>query len=300
MRRDWINCNTCGANAYQVMAYSGEWPIGKCTRCGLIYVNPIPVFEPSDEFSEMSQEFVYTQFMHNSITNEILDHDGAQLSFQRQKIAQLTGENWPQIRLLEVGCGSGAAVRAAVDHGWEATGLDIDPQLIESGRRQLNVDLRCTPLLEAGLPANHYHFVRLRDVIEHLPNPYEVLLEIKRILVPGGVLLLATPNEAGLPTQLRLMMGGKRRNVATVPPPHHLHGFTMPTLQKILQRAGLQTLETLTTTPVDPAYVTANNMKSLENRFYVAFWRGAKALGRGSMLIAWARKVGCSDPPTTH
>ena len=45
---------------------------------------------------------------------------------------------------------SGHTMALAV--GWEATGIDIDPQLIEEGKQQLKADLRCVSILESGLP----------------------------------------------------------------------------------------------------------------------------------------------------
>lgn len=290
MQRDWISCNTCGADEYQVLNYVEEWTIGKCSRCNTVYVNPIPTFAPDNEFSEVSKEFQYTRFMHGEITPEILRHDSAQLQRHCAKIVELTGRIWPQIRFLDVGCGSGASVKAATDAGWKATGVDLDPQLIASGKRQFDVDLRCTPLLDAAFPDASFDFVRLRDVIEHLPNPYAALLEIKRILAPGGVVLLATPNQEGLSTQLRVALGGKLTKVATVPPPHHLHGFTPATLSRILARSGLEVLEVKTTTPVDPDYVTANNMRGMSKPAHVLFWKSAQWLGQGSMVVVWGRK----------
>lgn len=290
MQSEWISCNTCGADSYRVLNQVKEWSIGKCSCCDTVYVNPIPVFAPDNEFSEMSKEFQYTQFMHGEITPEILKHDSAQLQRHCIEIKRLTGSLSPKIRFLDVGCGSGASVKAATDAGWSATGVDLDPQLIASGKRQFDVDLRCTPLLDAAFPDASFDFVRLRDVIEHLPNPYAALHEIKRILTPGGVLLLATPNQEGLPTQLRVCLGEGHTRVATVPPPHHLHGFTPETLSRILHRSGLEVLEVTTTTPVDPDYVTANNMRSTANPAYVLFWKGAQWIGKGSMVVAWGRK----------
>lgn len=290
MKKDWISCNTCGADDYQIMAYSREWPIGKCGQCGQVYVNPIPVFEAGVEFSSVSKEFQYTQFMHGDITPDILRHDEIQLKQHLAEIRRLTDQGWQEVRFLDVGCGSGASVKAATELGWEATGLDIDAELIASGHRQLGVDLRCTALLDARLPDEYFHFVRLRDVIEHLPNPFESLQEIRRILAPGGVLLLATPNEDGLPTHIRRWLGVRPTSVATVPPPHHLHGFTPDTIKRIIERTGFTVMEVKTTTPVDPDYVTANNMRSRRKLAHIVAWEGGRLIGRGSMLIAWARK----------
>jgi len=290
MKKDWILCNTCGVDDYQVMAYIGGWPVGKCAQCGQVYVNPIPVFDAGGEFSQLSREVQSSEDAHGETTPQILRHDEIQLKQHLAEIRRLTDHGWAEVRFLDVGCGSGAAVKAAAQLGWAATGLDIDGQLIAAGQRQSGVDLRCTTLLDARLPDDHFHFIRMRDVIEHLPNPYEALLEIRRMLVPGGVLLLATPNEDGLPTQVRLWLGRRPTRVATGPPPHHLHGFTPETLSRILVRTGYNLMEVKTTTPVDPTYMTSSNMRSRRNLVYSLVWESARMIGRGSMVVAWAQK----------
>ena len=289
MEKVWIKCNSCGADSFQELSSVGEWHIGRCSQCSLIYVNPTPFFNASEDFSEMSLDFQYTQYMHLQISQKTLDFERQQMRWQLAQATSL-GATPTQGRLLDVGCGSGASVRAAVDLGWEALGIDIDPQLIKHGREQLGVDLRSTTLLEAGLPDTAFDFIRLRDVIEHLPNPYDILLEIRRLLAPHGVVLIVTPNENGLPTRARLLLGKERNRVATVPPPHHLHGFEPSTLQRILERAGLSVQQITTTTPVDRRYVTSNNMRSTNQYLYRLIWRSSKALGMGSVLVAWATK----------
>lgn len=290
MVKQTITCNACGADDFVKLSSVGEWSIGKCARCELVYVNPAPFFEPNPEFSAISKDFQYTQYMHQKITPEILHHEAVQLSGHLREITRLTGQTLTAPRYLEVGCGSGASVRAADDLGWQALGLDIDPELIATGQQQLHADLRCTPLLQSGLEEEKFDFIRLRDVIEHLPDPFDNLVMIRKLLAPGGVALFVTPNEDGLPTRMRLLLGGTRDRVATVPPPHHLHGFTPQTLNRLLDRAGFIRLATRTTTPVDPEYVTSNNMRSSRNPAYVCFWQGARALGMGSMLVTWARR----------
>ena len=117
-------------------------------------------------------------------------------------------------------------------------------------------------------------------------------IEIKRILVPGGVTLLVTPNEDSLTHGLRRFLGAKRDTVAAVHPPHHLHGFTPVTMKRIIERAGLTPLLIKTTMPVDPAYVTSNNMRSSTNKAFVAAWHVTQAVGQGSVLVGWLKKEG--------
>ncbi len=237
----------------------------------------------------MSLDFQYTRFQHD-VTPDVLAHDREQFRQQCEVASRLTSRDLRAGRFLDVGCGYGGTVHAAAQMGWEAVGIDIDPVLVENGRRQLGADLRCGTLPDGRLEGSRFDFIRLRDVIEHLPNPFEVLVELKRLLARGGVVLIATPNEGGLPTRVRDLVGVRRAVVATVAPPHHLHGFSPSTLRRILERAGLRPLAVRTTTPVDPHYVTARNMKSASSTMRVLVWKAATGLGMGSMLIGWAMK----------
>jgi SAM-dependent methyltransferase len=291
MKKHWISCNACGADDYRSLSSVGEWQIGKCTRCGLVYLNPAPFFEPTPEFSEVSRGFQYTRYMHETITPKIFAHESNQFRSQLREIHRLTGTSFPAMRYLEVGCGSGASVRAAADLGWEAIGIDIDPELIRTGTAQHGADLRCTPLLRGGFDAGTFNFIRLRDVIEHLPDPYESLLEIQRLLCPGGVALFVAPNDGALLNRLRGLCGFKRGKIAWGEPPHHIHGFTPVTLQRILQRAGFKILMMKTTTPVDPDYVTSNNMRSAKRTDLVCIWEGSRMLGMGNFLVGWVQKA---------
>ncbi len=289
-RTKWISCNACGVDDARELGCVGDWHIRACNQCELVYVNPIPFFEPTREFSKMSLDFQYTRFQRD-VTPEILAHDEAQFRRQSQLMRGWTGRDGPG-RLLELGCGSGSVVHAAARLGWEALGIDIDPALVEVGQRKLGANLRCGTLPDASLPDSSFDFIRLRDVIEHLPNPLEVLVDIERILAPGGILLVATPNEGSLPARVRAAAGVPRSTVATVNPPHHLHGFTPATVERIVRRAGLRPVATMTTTPVDPLYVTARNMREAGWNLRTATWRVGKLLGMGSMLVCWAAKAG--------
>jgi 2-polyprenyl-3-methyl-5-hydroxy-6-metoxy-1,4-benzoquinol methylase len=288
--KQWISCNACGADRFESLNSVGEWTIGRCGACGLIYVNPVPFFAPTSDFSRLSREFEYTRYMHQPVTEAIGGFERAQLAFDLEQIARLKGRRpeWEShVRSLEIGCGSGASVRAAADLGWSAIGIDIDPELIGEGRERLGVDLRCTPLLDSGLPDGAFDFIRLRDVIEHLPDPYESLMKVRSLLAPDGIALIVTPNEAGLVTRARLATGRKRTLVATVAPPHHLHGFGPRTLRRICGRAGLKVYDVSTTTPVDARYVTSNNMRSSGRKGVNAIWSLGGVLGMGAMLVAW-------------
>jgi 2-polyprenyl-3-methyl-5-hydroxy-6-metoxy-1,4-benzoquinol methylase len=288
-----IVCNACGADSFVAISNVDGWTIGRCRVCDLIYVNPAPFFEPTDEFSEVSRAFEYTAYMHQPVTDAILAFERRQLGANSTSIASFNGGATAArpVRFLDIGCGSGASVRAATDLGWEAIGIDIDPQLTREGREQLGVDLRCVPVLDSGLPSGSFDFIKLRDVVEHFPNPCDVLGRVGELLAPGGVVLLVTPNEGGLATRARIALRRRRRLVATVLPPHHLHSFSPDSLVRTMSRAGLKARATFTTTPTDWRYVTSHNMARARSQPLLRpLWRAGRAAGMGAVLVSWAQR----------
>jgi SAM-dependent methyltransferase len=77
-------------------------------------------------------------------------------------------------------------------------------------------------------------------VLQLLPTPLEALVEVKRLLAPGGTVLIVLPNQDGLLNQLNLLIGKKRqKRFGTLVFPYHLHAFTPKTLTLLIARAGL-------------------------------------------------------------
>lgn len=96
-------------------------------------------------------------------------------------------------RLADIGCGNGQFLHDAIQLGWECYGLDFDPLAVEAARKTgANVALGGFP--DTELPSCYFNMVTLSHVIEHVHDPLLALKEIYRILKPGGLLWIATPN----------------------------------------------------------------------------------------------------------
>ena len=103
-------------------------------------------------------------------------------------------------RLLDVGCGSGLML-AALDRahglagrGWSLCGVDYSAHALEAAGDLPYAFARCN--LEEGIPHGDGAFdvVYAGEVIEHVYSPDRLLAECRRVLRPGGHLLLTTPN----------------------------------------------------------------------------------------------------------
>ena len=96
-------------------------------------------------------------------------------------------------RLLDVGCSSGAFLMAARRLGMEGEGVEISPQAAQTAR-EAGFRVFTGMLEDAGLADGAFDAITLIELVEHLAEPSRLLAECRRILRPGGILMVTTPN----------------------------------------------------------------------------------------------------------
>lgn len=135
-------------------------------------------------------------------------------------------------RVLDVGFGNGGFLRIASEAGWEAQGIDFDPRAVElAAAAGLNVREGGVEQL-SGMPDEHFDVITLCHVIEHVHQPVQLISELFRLLKPGGILWLDTPN---LSSYGHLRFG---RHWRDLDPPRHLVLLNIESLHQMLNTAG--------------------------------------------------------------
>lgn len=173
-----------------------EGPLLKCTRCGQLLSCCT-----TEEYQKTMQEFedpdgtwpkdASSMRRLNRLTGQLL-----------KRAASITGKKYPQIRLLDVGCSSGAFIATAAQYGVLAEGVEpaAGPALTAQNR---GLKVYQGFLEDLALPGQTYSIITLFEVIEHLLNPFILLNECHRLLQPGGVLIIRTGNTASWTVGLR-------------------------------------------------------------------------------------------------
>lgn len=138
----------------------------------------------------------------------------------------------PGGRLLEVGCGSGQALRVLGELGWDAEGVDFDRAAVERARAR-GLAVRLGSLREQGYAAESFDAVVMSHLIEHVPDPLLVLEECRRVLKPGGRLVILTPNAGSWGHAVI------QEHWFALDPPRHLILFHLGTLRTVVEAAGL-------------------------------------------------------------
>ena len=109
----------------------------------------------------------------------------------------------PGRRLVEVGCSAGAGLAAAAEAGWDVQGVELSAQSADIARRRPGVRAVYTGRLEdAPLRDAEADVFAMFDVIEHIDPPDDTLAAVHRLLAPGGLLLLVTPDGGSLSARI--------------------------------------------------------------------------------------------------
>jgi 2-polyprenyl-3-methyl-5-hydroxy-6-metoxy-1,4-benzoquinol methylase len=133
--------------------------------------------------------------------------------------------------LVDFGCGAGSFVRAAQAAGFAATGIDFsETRQGQSEKNGVAVVASFDEYERAGRPKPR--IVTMFEVLEHLAEPREVLLDIASRMEPNGILIVTVPDCSGIEQP------HNSAEFANVHPLEHINHFTPSTLAAMLDRAG--------------------------------------------------------------
>jgi SAM-dependent methyltransferase len=151
----------------------------------------------------------------------------------------LLGEVRPGDHALDLGCGTGTFTTMLADAGAIAIGVEVAEAALRRARAaHPELDFRLTPL-DGRLPFDDRAFdlVWASEVIEHVADTERWLAEVRRVLVPGGRLLITTPNHA----RAAIMLHGLERY--SQPFGDHLHLYTRRSLTEALEELGFERVD---------------------------------------------------------
>jgi len=151
-----------------------------------------------------------------------------------ERIAVLLKQSPTDIRLLDVGCSSGAFLGAAVKLGYRAEGVEPAARAAQTAQAS-GLKVRHGLLQDAGFADGQFDAITLFEVIEHLKEPLDLLRECRRILRPGGILLIGTGNAA---SWNMAAMGARWEYLSIAKHGGHVSFYTPHSLNVLAQRAG--------------------------------------------------------------
>ena len=217
-------CTACTAavSAANKVGHSRGYDLLRCPSCASVVVTPWPTI---DELIAYYQSYSGTTDYRKKAKRKV------QRATRRLKKAAARA---PGKRLLDVGCNYGFTVKAGIDLGLTARGIDIDATAVASSVENYGPHFECIAVQDYAARGETADMVYTAEVVEHVPDPNSFIEAIAKILVPNGVLYLTTP-DAG-----HFTVPKDFSTWHNVMPPEHITYFTRKGIAQLLAKHGLK------------------------------------------------------------
>lgn len=265
----------------------------RCTDCTVQMLSEMP---DDEGFQALySAEYFNTRaayYFDNPVWDPERGRNIENIASYQRALDRLQGLDLPGRSLLDVGCGLGIFLAMARDAGWDVAGVDTSEYAVREARQRFNIPMtRTDTLADAGLPAGAFDVITLWDSLEHFRDPIAQMREVFRLLKPGGVVLIDTPNAESLLRAVADLCYHASFGLFTYPVEKlyhrfHLFYFTPLALRRLLERAHLEVVA------IEPGQIPVVKARGsrVEKHIVRAFSGLERWTGRAFELLALARK----------
>jgi SAM-dependent methyltransferase len=183
-----VRCDCCGSDEWRELFEENGVRLGQCPNCDLLSIADVP--EQGRRMTELEQG-------HYAGANKVLDA-GKQIAAERiveqrfQGYVDLAQRYAPHGRWLDIGCGGGTLLNLAQRAGYTGEGIELTADRRAVAAEATGLVIHGVPVEDVAYPGHSFDVISLINVFSHLTSPSATLAELRRILTPGGVLILAT------------------------------------------------------------------------------------------------------------
>ena len=154
-------------------------------------------------------------------------------------LGELLRYRQPPARILELGSAHGGFVSMLRWAGYDATGLDLSPEIVAGARLRFDVPILQGPVEAQDIPPGSLDLIVLMDVLEHLGDPKATLQHCARLLKPDGLFFLQTPQyREG--KSLAEMEAESDPFLSMLVPDQHLYLFSKSSVKQLFRMLGFE------------------------------------------------------------
>ena len=226
-----INCAVCGSLTARELYTAKDRLcntdassiIAECSGCGVLRTLP----ELTDE--QLGQYYPEEYWGSAEPSQKWID------SSQSEKTRFVSRCGLTGGKILDVGCGGGFFLRALDATRWDRFGVEQGTEAAKAAERAIGAGRVVAGTMDRlPWPDSSFDVVTLWSALEHTNQPLTNLREARRVIKPGGTLIVQVPNAASY--QARFFAG----DWFALDAPRHRYHFALPLLDRLLSETGFK------------------------------------------------------------
>lgn len=190
-----MRCPICSSNEHMLITdrvrFDNKADVLKCRECSLIYLDQGSFTLPAD-FYEGDYHQTYITHVEPSAFDPASYY---------QKMLQVTRPWSERIKkvltgretVLDFGCSTGHLLTQIQGNAKKVMGHELNKKEVEFCRDKLGLDVSDTPL-EERFSEGTFDLITMVFVLEHIAEPVDLLMDLKKFLKPGGSFIILVPN----------------------------------------------------------------------------------------------------------
>ena len=186
----------CWCGAPELFAYSDDYAV--CKVCGTLVtradVRPADLAVTKDQDELYSKDYWLRRQSEKHGLPSLESRTRTDLPERCVHwLKLLLARRLPPAKVLEIGCAHGGYVALLRWAGYDASGTEMSPFIVQYARETFGVPVSSGTIEQQTIPAGSLDVIVLNDVIEHLPDPVGTLGACARLLKPDGFFIIQTP-----------------------------------------------------------------------------------------------------------
>jgi len=268
------NCPVCNSPSSQLFLACKDHTVSRetfdvvnCNGCGFKYTNPRP------ELNVLGNYYKSEDYVSHSNTKKGFVNSTYQTvrKYTLMKKLQLISKYFKTGRVLDIGSGTGEFLNVCKNAKWETIGIEPSDDAREMAITNYDLDVRKEEEI-ANLEEGSFDVITMWHVLEHVPDLNTRIIDLKRLIKPNGIIIIAVPNCNSLDARIY------KENWAAYDVPRHLYHFTPKDIESVFKRHGLKLFKTLPMV-FDAYYVSMLSEKIMTGKPNVikALWNGFRS-----------------------
>jgi SAM-dependent methyltransferase len=252
------NCPLCNSSETGILLTCTDqlvsrekFPVYRCSSCKFVFTNDYPDEDKSGNYYESDEYFSHTD-SEKTLFEKVYRY--VRKIMLRRKYNLVSGTtHLSKGSVLDIGCGTGHFLNEMKNKGWKTGGIEINHKAREYASSRFGLHV-VPPEEIASFQDQSFSCITLWHVLEHLYNPDEWFVEIRRLLAGDGKVIIALPNCSSYDAYYY------REYWAAWDVPRHLWHFDPDTLPVLAKRSGFK-VTGISTLPFDVFYISVLSEK---------------------------------------